>query len=289
MYRKGPATIAIWLHVDDGLVVGNNLSELDLLRKRLEKRVKIKWEESCNQIVGVNLHYTANILHLDQSLLIDQIVKKWQSTSNTALLTSTTTLPHQPLTTPAKSDPVDANIYQSFIGSLNYVALGTRPNISFAVNYLSRYSNCLLDEHWLALHHLIRYVNTSKARKLTFRPKSDGLQLWVNADWGGEFHRSTSGFLVLLNHCPVSWGLKRQKTIATSTCNAEFIALGMAMELFVSLRAVCLDFDSSFSSHIFCDNRTAVLVATENGSRSRMKHISRNFFFINDLIRDFNL
>lgn len=59
------------------------------------------------------------------------------------------------LLTTASSDEHanDQTKYLSLIGSLSYLAVGTRPDIAFTVNYLARFSAKPRVEHWTALKH----------------------------------------------------------------------------------------------------------------------------------------
>ncbi|MBW0486656.1 hypothetical protein O181_026371 [Austropuccinia psidii MF-1] len=166
--------------------------------------------------------------------------------------------------------PVEQKWYQSIIGSLNYLALGTRPNLSFAVGYLARYAGSPQEEHWGALKHLLA---------------CEALDLWSDADWGGEFQRSTSGFILRLFNCTIAWGSRRQKVVASSTCVAELMAMGMAMDILtfmIQLVRACL---KNIQINIHCDNRAAILIL--EGFRTRIKSLERNFYIINDLIRKY--
>lgn len=206
------------------------------------------------------------------------------------LISSTTTLPDMPLITNNSLDTIGVQLYQSYVGSISYLALGTRPDLSFVINYLSRFSKSPDSQHWAALEHLVCYILLMVGKHLVFWPKPTGLQLWVDADWGGvEFNQLTSGFIILLDGCPIAWASKRQKTVATSICNAEFISLGLAVKFFVPIHLMVANLGSPAKSTLYCDNHGAVLVAKDNGLRSKMRHISWNFFFVNDVIRSLKL
>ena len=58
-----------------------------------------------------------------------------------------------------KSESCDISLpYRSLVGSLMYLYQATRPDISFAVNILSRFSNCYQQEHWNAGKRVLRYL-----------------------------------------------------------------------------------------------------------------------------------
>ena len=56
------------------------------------------------------------------------------------------------------------------------------------------------------------------------------LSAYADADWAGckETRRSTIGFVILLNETAVSYGSKKQRTVATSSTEAEYVVAGIA-------------------------------------------------------------
>jgi hypothetical protein len=184
---------------------------------------------------------------------------------------------------------VNTTQFQSYIGSLNYLALGTRPDISHAVNFLARFSSNPNQAHWNALHHLIGYIQTTKEKKLRLKPDDSHLTTWSDASWGGEYQRSTSGFIIKCFNCPIAWGSRRQKSTAKSTCGSEYIALGGAVEFTQFLLQIIRSMFPNAKCTILCDNCAAILVAEDNGPKSSLRSIEQNFFFVNDLVRKHNL
>ena len=57
-----------------------------------------------------------------------------------------------------EEDPCDIHMYQAAIGSLNYAAIATRPDLSVAVGMLSKYMNCPSNEHWCGVKRVFRYI-----------------------------------------------------------------------------------------------------------------------------------
>ena len=62
--------------------------------------------------------------------------------------------------------------YLSAIGALMYLASHTRPDISFAVNLLARFSSCPTRRHWNGIKHILRYLQGTKDMGLYFPNKS---------------------------------------------------------------------------------------------------------------------
>ncbi len=125
--------------------------------------------------------------------------------------------------------------YQEAIGSLMYLSQCTRPDISFAVNKLSRYnySNPGI-KHWQAVKHLLRYLKGTSSNKLEFKKSNEDPDIvgYVDADWGSQVddRKSTTGYLFKAQGSAISWSSKKQTTVALSSCEAEYMGLSSAVQ-----------------------------------------------------------
>ncbi|PLW19705.1 hypothetical protein PCASD_13171 [Puccinia coronata f. sp. avenae] len=280
VYKRDNVSIYIWMHVNDGLVVSNSPSAIDDLRSKLTDHLEVKWCPSVDQIVGLNVCHDNTGIYLEQHLLATQVT----STYTRCTVHLNTPLPDISLVT-STSPPIDTSTFRSVLGSLMYLACGTRPNISYAVNLLARFSQNPSDTHWTALDHLIGYIWKNPRKGLTFTPGDASVKLYVDAGWGGEHERSTTGFLLQHYGNPITWGSKRQDVVAMSTCAAEYVALSIATQHLANLKIVLDDIDPVTTYEILCDNQAAVLVATDNASRKKTQYLQQAFYFVNDFVR----
>jgi hypothetical protein len=63
---------------------------------------------------------------------------------------------------------VDATHYRSIVGGLRYL-VHTRPDISYAVGYVSRFMEAPTSEHLAAVKHLLRYVAGTLSLRIVYR------------------------------------------------------------------------------------------------------------------------
>ena len=153
--------------------------------------------------------------------------------------------------------------YESVVGTLLYAAMSTRPDMSFAVNQLARHLQAPAEVHDTGLKRAIRYCKKTASMALVFdcgrglttdnegkivlaeragaaaaacgprrpggpvQPECVAVSAYCDADWGGcvDSRRSTTGFVVFVFGCPVSWMSKKQKSVALSSTEAEYMAL----------------------------------------------------------------
>ena len=65
--------------------------------------------------------------------------------------------------------------------------------------------------------------------------------------------------------------------------------MGSGIKFFVFLKRLIQSCWKSVEGVVYCDNKTAILVMEDNASRGRLKHLDRQFFYSNEVIRKENL
>ena len=130
----------------------------------------------------------------------------------------TLTLSQSP-TTPHQYNNMQAVPYHKAIGSLMYTALGTHPNIVFAVSFLLQFMQNPGRLHWEAVKRVFRYLRGMCDHSLIIsdggnlkwtRNSQDGLQSFCDANWASqEHHHSTSSYIFMIDGGAMSWSSKK--------------------------------------------------------------------------------
>ena len=145
------------------------------------------------------------------------------------------------------SEIFDQGRYQSAVGSLLYLSIGTRPDITYAVSNVARYCARPTTEHWMANERIIRYlIGTLDCGLFYCKDGSKKCIGFSDADWGGDINdrKSTSGYLFQISGAAVSWRSKKQTCVALSTAEAEYMALASAAQEAIWLRQLMADLNS---------------------------------------------
>jgi hypothetical protein len=133
------------------------------------------------------------------------------------------------------------------------------------------------------------YPKRTRDITLNFNNTGGNLQLWSDANWGGEHERSTSGHIIKHNRNTIAWGAKRQTVVALSTCAAEYIVLSEGAQQLAQLNNLLIDIEHNIPMEVYCNNEAAILIAGDNASKKKTKYLSRAFYFINDFIRQYKI
>jgi hypothetical protein len=120
---------------------------------------------------------------------------------------------------------VNPTLYRQLIGSLMYL-VNTRPDICFAVNTLSQFMVEPRQVHWAAAKHVLRYLQGTLDFGLEY-VRANGVRLagYTDSDWAGSVsdRNSTSGCCFGLGSAAVSWFSRKQKSVALSSSEAEYM------------------------------------------------------------------
>ncbi|WVZ58621.1 hypothetical protein U9M48_008873, partial [Paspalum notatum var. saurae] len=95
--------------------------------------------------------------------------------------------------------------------------------------------------------------------------------------------KSTSGTCQFLGTSLVSWSSRKQSSVATSTCEAEYVAAASCCSQILWMLATLRDYGLSYGRiPILCDSSSAISVAKNLVLHSRTKHIDVRYHFLRD-------
>ena len=182
----------------------------------------------------------------------------------------------------------DPSMYKRLIGRLLYLTI-SQPDITFAVNRLSQFMKAPRVPHLHVVHHLLQYIKSAPGQGLFFLTQNSlNLTAFVDADWASCVHsrRSTSGFCVFLGNSLLSWRSKKQPIVSKSSTEAEYHALSSVTSEIVWLSKLLLQFEVDVPSvMLFCDNKSAICLASNPTHHERSKHIDIDHHFIREYVQ----
>jgi hypothetical protein len=174
--------------------------------------------------------------------------------------------------------------YREVVGSLMYLAVCTRPDISQAVGALARYMSCPLKQHWDAAKGVLRYVKGTTDVGIWFG-KRGGFQGYCDADYAGDLdtRRSTTGYVFTLHGGAVSWSSRLQPTVAVSTAEAEYMSAASAVKEALWLTKLLRVFGLKVQPvELLSDNQAAIKLIKHPIASMRSKHIDVQHHFVRE-------
>ena len=185
--------------------------------------------------------------------------------------------------------------YRELSGSLLWIANGTRPDISYAVSTLAKYTTNPGMLHWKALLRVLGYLYATQEYCIKYKRNEavvDGIDArgysrgtlpfttmdgFVDASYAGDAdtRRSTTGYLVQISGGPVSWQSRLQSSVALSSMEAEYMAASAATQEAMWLNRLLqqLGFKTPRPTKIYEDNKAAILFSDHPGDHRRSKNI----------------
>ena len=147
--------IVLLLYVDDIIVTGPNESEIDNLINELDRRFEITDLGNVGDYLGISITEFQDHFELSQSAYIKKILDEFNMSDCKGCLSPMTTLYEI-----VDGEEIDNSLpVQKLIGSLLYVANRTRPDICFAVNWLSRFMSKPTASLFRACKCVLRYLS----------------------------------------------------------------------------------------------------------------------------------
>lgn len=282
--RNKKCVTVIALYVDDFFIFSNDCNEVINLKKSLGDNFKIKDLVSIRQCLGMRVVCNKNSVTLDQEGYIDQLLGKFNMldchTSNTSMECKLNL---------SIGNKCDTSIpYQCLIGSSMYLSVSTRPDISYSVSYMSQFNNCFTKEHWQHAKRILRYLKKTKHYVLKYDSKLNSeITGYVDADWGSDVisRRSYTGYVFELTGAAISWESRKQKFVALSSTEAEYIGISECCKETIYLQNLqCEITDGLYTIILYNDNQSAQKLLVNPVFHNKSKHIDIRFHFCKEII-----
>jgi hypothetical protein len=181
----------------------------------------------------------------------------------------------------------DPSEYRQTVGALQYVTL-TRPDIAYSVNQLCQHMQAPTSTHWTAAKRVLRYLKHTLDYGLFYKLGSFSVNAYCDSDWVGDpdDRRSTCGYGVYVGPNLISWSAKKQPIVSKSSTEAEYRCLALVTAEVYWLRMLLCELQISLESApiIWCDNVSALALASNPIFHARSKHIEVDYHFVREKV-----
>lgn len=186
-----------------------------------------------------------------------------------------------------EAKPLSSEVpYRSAVGTLLYLAMGTRPDIAYAVSLISRKLDNPSETDWEIVQTTLRYLRNTIGHGIVYNNDNDrSLMLFSDADNNScaETRRSRTGVISFYGGGAITWRSKLQEAISNSTTEAEFMAAADATKDLIWLNRLFNEIANNVSLPILqIDNQSAIKYIKNPMFHARTKHIDQRYKFVQD-------
>ncbi len=286
--------IIIAVYVDDMLIIGPSQEECNEIYQALGQHFQIENKGEVKSFLGLNItrNWEQHTISINQPGYIDKLLARFRMTN--AKSASTPFEPGCELLNATHDDKLcDSTLYQELTGSLNHLAVFSRPDIAFAVSKLSRFNNNPMITHYKTGLHVLRYLKGTRNYCITYRKSTiPTIALgYSDADHGSDKNDriSYTGYLFVVNGGLVSWSSHKQSTVAHSTMESEYMALSDAAREAIARKQFFQELSVQSSSKpitILSDSQSALEIAENPAKYRYAKHIDIKYHAIRHYIQN---
>ena len=245
--------LVILLYVDDLLLFAKDMQTIDTMKKKLSTSYQMTDLGPIRQFLGLQISRNRALhqIELHQSPYIRTLLTQFQMSDCKGISTPMEPNCYLP---PCANDTDISNHseYQSKIGSIMYAMLGTRPDLAYTISTLSKHNDRPTQTHHIAPQRVFRYLQQTQESRIRYGnsscdrgafPKVTG---YTDSDWAGDRdeRKSTGGYVFILCGGAISWKSRKQDVVATSSTEAEYVALTEAAKEAVWLRRLLIELES---------------------------------------------
>ena len=289
-HKNGPIVL-VGVYVDDFIIADNDDSMRATLKDDLEQAYEMKDLGELEWILGMRVtrDWEKHTITLDQCQYTEQLLQRFRMEN-----CNTAPTPGVPGSVLRKAgDDYDPKVmkdvpYRNAVGGLMYLMCGTRPDIAVEVGRLSQHLEKPTKLCWSAAKRVLRYMKGHN-HGITYhgnantRPSTVETVGFVDSDYGSDLdtRRSTTGYVFMLAGGAISWESRRQRTVALSTTEAEYMALTAAIKEAIWCRRFLgdLGFPQKNATRLMEDNQGCIALARNPVMHQRSKHIDIKYHF----------
>jgi transposase InsO family protein len=289
IYYSSTRKVFLAVYVDDILIFGKSQQSCMEIYDLLARQFKMENLGPPKTFLGLNILRSNGVISINQTGYIDRMMKRFRMES--AATTSTPLPPSLPLLTTRPNDKkANQQLYQEIVGSLNHIAVFSRPDISCAVSQLSQFNKDPSETHLKAARHVLRYLKFTRHWRITYgNSKTLDIRGYADANWGGDKNdrKSTTGYVFIINNGAVSWTSHKQSTVALSTMEAEYMSLSDAAREVFARCQLFWGLNITISTPvIYSDNQGAIAIAENPTNYQRAKHIDIRYHFVRQAVQN---
>ena len=273
--------------------------QVDEFQKKLFARYEMRYIGEIEWFLGIRISRDRHqrLLSLCQDSYIDKLAVKFNIDISQKAPGSPLSEDHVKNTGTATNQEILA--YQQRVGSINYAAVITRPDIAYSASKLSEFLTNPSQAHLNAADRVISYLIHTKYLGIQFDARViDSQSIFLGSSDASyandpETRYSSQGYGFMLFNGLVDWKASKQKTVTISSTEAELLAISTTgKELIWWTRFFDeISFRLPHTSVIQCDNMQTIRILTNPTApyTTKLRHVDVHRHWLGQEVRKKNI
>jgi hypothetical protein len=288
-------SLIVGLYVDDMVIIAKDIQSIQGFKAGIAKRWEIKDLGEVKKILGLEItrDRAKRAIKISQTAYADDLIAEYGLTNAREAKTPPANLD---LLEPTyeKDSLANADQFRRAIGKLMYLMRGSRPDICFTISRLSRYVAKPSKRHWKGAVQALKYIKGTRKYGISFSGHRKGgiIEGYVDSDYAGDRtdRKSTYGSIFMLFNGPLLWSSRKQRSVSTSTTEAEYVALCQGSKDAIWFRDLFKELGftqflgDSRAVQIYSDNQGCIALAENPENHARSKHIDVQYHYTRQLV-----
>ncbi|RLM86698.1 hypothetical protein C2845_PM04G10700 [Panicum miliaceum] len=286
---EGAHRLVVGVYVDDLVITGGHERDIDEFKFQMKRTFQMSDLGLLRYYFGLEVNQNGGDITVAQSAYAAKILQGAGLAE-----CNPSCIPMEPrikLSKMSTAPAVDPTAYRSIVGALRYL-VNTRPDLAFSVGYVSRFMEHPTTEHLAAVRRILRYIAGTLDYGCHYTRKGGVAELvgFSDSDHAGDVDtcKSTTGVLFFLGNNAITWQSQKQKVVALSSCEAEYIAgtTAACQGVWLSRLLSELKGKKEGAVKIKIDSQSAIALSKNPVFHDRSKHIDTRYHFIRECVEE---
>ena len=284
----GQEVCLVALYVDDIIIATKSNKAYGKVKEYLTSVFKITDGGPLKTILGIRVSQNDDTIAMDQTHYVNNLLDKYGMTNCNGV---STPIDGYDGIQPARSEEERSNQqeYQQLVGELMFLQVASRPDLAFAISKLSQFCNDPTIRHRNTLFRVLKYLKFTPNLGLCFQRNGGQPKYFADAAFADnrDDRRSSYGFVMTNAGGACVWYSRKQRTVATSTVEAEYMSLAEGCKASIWANRWMNEsglHQSTGPIILNGDNNGSISLSKNPENHARTKHIEVQYHFIREKV-----
>jgi hypothetical protein len=288
--------LIVFFYVDDVVILYHrkHQAEYQVFLDALVSTYEFKQLGALKWFLGIRIirDRSQKLLWLCQDAYIEKMARSFNQVNGYDFKTPMST--EDPIPYDGKATPAQIHAYQCRIGSTTYPTTITRPDAARTSNKLAEFLLNPSPEHFRAADHLIRYLYNTRYLAIQYGGTETGnpeFRCSTDAAFADDLltRKSTEGYILKLFGGAIDWRSTRQRSVTTSSTEAELLALSHTATEVYWMRRLFKSIQLQLDQYtVECDNQQTIRLLTTPAIKlaTKLKHVDIHHHWLRQEVQD---